>query len=86
MTALRLYPALLVLQIGGCRLINTIGHVAFVRYLVMDCQLFLLTLCLPAASVSLLFLFVRAHITELRSFITRRWLLIRSSFIVLWLS
>ena len=80
-----LYPALLVLQIHGCRLINTRDYVAFVCYLVMDCQPFPLTLRLPAASVSLLLLFVCAHITELFSFITRHWLPIRSFFVVLWL-
>ena len=49
----------------------------------MACQPFPLTLCPPAASVSLLFLIVHAHITELRPFITRCWLLVGSSFVVL---
>ena len=86
MTTLRLCPALLVWQIHGCILINTIGHIAFVCYLMMICQPFLLTLHPPAASVSLLLLLVHAHITELCLFITRWWLLVRSSFVVLWLS
>ena len=86
MTALRLCPALLVQQIHGCILINTIGHVAFVCYLRMICQPFLLNLYLLAASVPLLLLCVHAHITKLRSFIIRRWLLVRSLFTVLWFS
>ena len=77
-------------QIHGCILINTIGHVAFVCYLMMVCQPFPLTLDPPAASVSLLLLLVCAHITELHSFITRWWLLVRSficcvvAFVMLW--
>ena len=86
MTAWRLYPALLVLQICGCEWIDIISHIVIVCYLVMDCQPFPLTLRPPAASFSLLLLFVCAHITELRSFITRRWLLVWSLFVVLWLS
>ena len=86
MTALYLCPKLLVWQIYGCILINTIGYIAFVCYLMMICLPFLLALHLLAASVSLLLLLVCAHITELCSFITRWWLLVRSSFVVLWLS
>ena len=52
----------------------------------MACQPFPLTFCPPAASVSLLLLIVHAHITELRSFITRCWLPVGSSFVVLRLS
>ena len=85
MTALHLCPALLVRQIHGCILINTIDHVVFVRYLMMIFQPFPLTLHPPVASVSLLFL-VHAHITELCLFFTRQWFLVRSSFVMLWLS
>ena len=81
-----LCPALLVWQIHGCILINTIGHLVFVCYLMMVCQPFPLTLHPPAESVSLLFLCICAHITELCLFIARWWLLVRSSFVVLWLS
>ena len=49
----------------------------------MACQPFLLTFCLPAASVSLLLLTVCSHITELCSFITRGWLPVGCSFVVL---
>ena len=49
----------------------------------MACQPFPLTLCLPAASVSLLLFVVCAHITELSSFITWCWLPVGSSFVVL---
>ena len=52
----------------------------------MACQPFPLTLCPLAASVSLLLLIVYAHVTELCSFITRCWLPVGSSFVVLRLS
>ena len=51
--------------------INIRGHVAVVCYQVMACQPFPLTFYLLAASVFLLLLVVHAHITELRSLITR---------------
>ena len=85
MTTWHLYPALPVLQIYGCGWINTIGHIAFVHYLVMNCQPSPLTLCPPAMSVSLFLLGVRADVTELGLFITRQWLLVKSSLVVLWL-
>ena len=52
--------------------------------LILDCQPSLLTLSPPAASVSLLFLNIHAGITELGLFIIRWWLLVRSSFVMLW--
>ena len=49
----------------------------------MACQPFPLTLYPPAASVSLLLLIICAYTTEFRSFITRYWLPVGSSFVVL---
>ena len=75
--------ALLVLQIHGYRSMSTIGHIAFVRYLIMSCQPSLLTLHLLAESVSLLLFGVHANNTEFCFFITRWWLPSRSLFVVL---
>ena len=83
MTVWCLYTAFLALQIHGCGWINTIGHVAIVHYLVMNCQPSPLTLCPPATSVSLFLFGVCSDITELGLLITRWWLLVRSSLAML---